>query len=81
MSRTVGKLLRSTFQPNYVNLRTSNRLSPGGLEKLAKIIRQKLGWHGVWEAGIWPDPSRKLGVGVVTAPRKLDGKRYTPQEA
>ncbi len=29
----------------------------------------------------WLDPLRKLGVGVVTAPRKLDGKRYTPQKA
>ena len=37
-------------------------------------------WHGVWEAGIQPDPPRKLGVRVVTAPRKLDGKRYTPQK-
>ena len=31
LSYTVGKLLRSTFQPNCVNLRTSNVLSPGVL--------------------------------------------------
>ena len=84
---TSVKRLSRTSTPESWCKKTKSMTSPRKLDPRSwptlKDGSRKLGTQeaGTWEAGVSGIPPRKLGVGVVIAPKKLEEVAYSPQKA